>query len=884
MSQKPDINYKNKKQLLSQSITESFSSSDGEKNETIYNQINDSSLSEDPNDEYPLDEDSVLRKRRENPKNDLKSNIVNITQISRNNAKLASFAKQNILTAKKKNDKKIPNDEKVKEIPRKTDILISKNKNTKGNFGYKRSISKGNTNSKKTETKFATLNDEGKYNLIEKITVNKGKSGIKKNIKKNNLFSKKFRFGVNNNLTFNPVRAKKLPKNNEKLEERAIVDKENTNSLNTNHGISKNNFQIIKNNNINIINNNLNSSIKEKKTDYINKSLTSNENINFTKLDITKLSLNPSLVKIEDNQNINNSPLNKQNNNNQFPAQINQENIINNHNEYFSPRLTVLSKEIENEKMILNQKLTLINSQSNIFQNYHNIFPEQLNKTQNNTFIAKLPLTNRIKLFKDINNNMTTRHSVSPIPNMKINYYEDKNSKLFNNVNNMNYINNENNMNILNIANNITEVNKINEFGNGIICLRNPNINSNNNKINNRKNIGNFNDIKLDNSDNRNNLTFGPNQLYNQGQMNTSRMMINNINNHFNITIPNLVDNNILLQTQNNKNWINPLVPYYQPNTYNTQSIQPNINNPQIPWIKNYGLSTLAGKDITGNHKTNQDSFVFKAKINQINDFNIFGVLDGHGPEGHFVSKYASEFIPSFLMNHPEIKNLNETEQIYQKLKDNNFQIITQAFIETDNRLRNVNFNAFESGSTCVLIIHIGSHIICANTGDSRAIVVFNENANNNINEFQCLPLSIDFKPEIREEANRIFMNGGEVRKMRNEYGQFVGPYRVWARGENYPGLAMSRSIGDLKGKNIGVIPDPGILEYKLCEKTKYIVVCSDGVWEFLNNEKVRDIGKRFYLENNPNGFCQELINQSLKLWEQNDIVVDDITAVAAFF
>ena len=317
----------------------------------------------------------------------------------------------------------------------------------------------------------------------------------------------------------------------------------------------------------------------------------------------------------------------------------------------------------------------------------------------------------------------------------------------------------------------------------------------------------------------------------------------------------------------------------------NQKNIEYNFNKfDSNGWVKNYGILTLPGKDISGEQKINQDSFVFKTKINNVKDFNIFGVLDGHGPEGHFVSKFTSEFIPSLLSNHPEIKPLTDPEKIYKKLKDNNCRIIIKTFIEADNQLKKVSFDATESGCTCVLIIHIGSHIICANTGDSRAIVVFGESNDNNINYYQHEPLSIDCKPEIPQEAKRIIMNGGEVRQMKNELGEGVGPYRVWAKDGNYPGLAMSRSIGDLKGKNIGVIPDPSILEYDLCTKTKYIVACSDGVWEFLNNENVRDIGKKYYINNNPSGFCHELVSQSLNLWEKNDIVVDDITAVVAFF
>ena len=43
-------------------------------------------------------------------------------------------------------------------------------------------------------------------------------------------------------------------------------------------------------------------------------------------------------------------------------------------------------------------------------------------------------------------------------------------------------------------------------------------------------------------------------------------------------------------------------------------------------------------------------------------------------------------------------------------------------------------------------------------------------------------------------------------------------------------------------------------------------------------------MGKQFYNTNDPNGFCQALVNQALYLWEANDEVVDDITAVVAFF
>ena len=295
----------------------------------------------------------------------------------------------------------------------------------------------------------------------------------------------------------------------------------------------------------------------------------------------------------------------------------------------------------------------------------------------------------------------------------------------------------------------------------------------------------------------------------------------------------------------------------------------------------------MPGKNASGKTKINQDSFIFKTNINNIKEFNIFGVLDGHGPDGHFVSEFVSEIIPSQLINHPEIKKLTKPKDIYKKFKENNCKIITQAFISADKKLQNMEFDTSESGCTRCLIIHIGKHIMCANTGDSRSIVIYDESDDinsKNLNFFNVSSLSIDSKPELPKEMDRIIAAGGEISQLKDKFGEGVGPFRVWAKGKDYPGLAMSRSIGDLKAKKVGVIPNPGILEYELNETTKYIVVCSDGVWEFLENETVMNIGKKYYLKNNPSGFSQELVNEALKEWQKNETIVDDITAVVAFF
>ena len=119
---------------------------------------------------------------------------------------------------------------------------------------------------------------------------------------------------------------------------------------------------------------------------------------------------------------------------------------------------------------------------------------------------------------------------------------------------------------------------------------------------------------------------------------------------------------------------------------------------------------------------------------------------------------------------------------------------------------------------------------------------------------------------------------------MKNELGKGVGPYRVWVKSQDYAGLAMSRSIGNLKVKAVGIIAVPGILEYDLKEKTKFIVIASDGVQEFLKKEDIVEIGKIFYLDTNTNALCHQIVDTSVADWREKDVIVDDIMVVFMLF
>ena len=49
----------------------------------------------------------------------------------------------------------------------------------------------------------------------------------------------------------------------------------------------------------------------------------------------------------------------------------------------------------------------------------------------------------------------------------------------------------------------------------------------------------------------------------------------------------------------------------------------------------------------------------------------------------------------------------------------------------------------------------------------------------------------------------------------------------------------MSRSIGDNMSKKLGVIATPEITELEFSFEDKFIVIASDGIWDFLTNSRV---------------------------------------------
>ena len=272
--------------------------------------------------------------------------------------------------------------------------------------------------------------------------------------------------------------------------------------------------------------------------------------------------------------------------------------------------------------------------------------------------------------------------------------------------------------------------------------------------------------------------------------------------------------------------------------------------------------------------KYNQDNFFVYNNINDEINKLFIGVCDGHGILGHDVSKYLISHLPSNLN-----KALKKTRK-YIRDKNNLYKTMKEVFIKTNKELCNNDLIDTQfSGSTCVTIILTKNQIISANVGDSRAVMGRYING-----EWINIDLTKDQKPDNPEEKARIIKNGGRIESYKDENGNDFGPKRVWLKNADIPGLAMARSFGDEVAASVGTISEPEIEYFDITEEDKFIILASDGIWEFISSRECVNMVKDYYLKKDLKGCLKYLLNESSKRWIKEEEAIDDITCVLIFF
>ncbi|OMJ96243.1 hypothetical protein SteCoe_206 [Stentor coeruleus] len=224
----------------------------------------------------------------------------------------------------------------------------------------------------------------------------------------------------------------------------------------------------------------------------------------------------------------------------------------------------------------------------------------------------------------------------------------------------------------------------------------------------------------------------------------------------------------------------------------------------------------------------------------------IFGVFDGHG--GKEVAEFVSRHFCAEIVTLRSFKEGN----FEQALKDTFLRM--DELIKTTEGLKEViriakdlpdNYpvqadpSLLMAGCTAVVALICRNTLYVANAGDSRCVLN---------REGRAIEMSIDHKPDLPQERDRIIRAGGMV-----EDGRVMG------------NLNLSRSIGDLEYKKNASIPAkdqmisayPDVKIEELGLRDEFLVLACDGVWDMLTSQEcVNFVSQR--IKNKPLGTIAE--------------------------
>jgi serine/threonine protein phosphatase PrpC len=130
-----------------------------------------------------------------------------------------------------------------------------------------------------------------------------------------------------------------------------------------------------------------------------------------------------------------------------------------------------------------------------------------------------------------------------------------------------------------------------------------------------------------------------------------------------------------------------------------------------------------------------------------------------------------------------------------------------------------------------------------------------------------AIALSRDHKPDEIDEAARVIAAGGRIEPYQDEEGNSLGPARVWLKYQDMPGLAMTRSLGDTVAASVGVISEPEIVGFDVTTDDKFLIIGSDGIFEFVSNEDAVRIVVPYYVVRDAKGACEALAREARRRW-----------------
>jgi serine/threonine protein phosphatase PrpC len=233
--------------------------------------------------------------------------------------------------------------------------------------------------------------------------------------------------------------------------------------------------------------------------------------------------------------------------------------------------------------------------------------------------------------------------------------------------------------------------------------------------------------------------------------------------------------------------------------------------------------------------------------------YTLYGLVNGHGQAQitHQLCKFIAEEMPRAIFRSAHF------------VKGDVPGALNKAF----HRVHHKGIESVDcrfSGAACTVLLLSPDTVWVAHVGDCKVVLGVPDSLPN-AEEYHFCPVALtkEHRLALQGEFDRIVKSGGEVRRLANDHS-----HRTFMKNEDWPGLTMTRAIGDRVGHHIGVIHQPtiGVLRKSDLPPGAFFAVASGGLWATMSERTVVNWVGRYFQDANEAAKC--LTEEATKRWE----------------
>ncbi|KDD75363.1 protein phosphatase 2C [Helicosporidium sp. ATCC 50920] len=308
-----------------------------------------------------------------------------------------------------------------------------------------------------------------------------------------------------------------------------------------------------------------------------------------------------------------------------------------------------------------------------------------------------------------------------------------------------------------------------------------------------------------------------------------------------------------------------------------TSKAPPNLGGPAL--VISHKVDTRKGCYPNDPDRPSEDAYCAVEELGGHPGVHLYGVFDGHGPEGRACSSFVAKKLPEALAADSSL------------MKDPSRSLV-RAIHGVDSALRKSRFDDIHSGCTACVALVVGDRVLVGNVGDSRAVAA--RVIKPGSGELQAEDLSEDHTPFRKDEFERVTKAGAfvmtleQLEREQRVFSCYVDPEgfdgdppRLWDSTGVFPGTAFTRSIGDHGAAHVGIVADAEIKTVSLSRDMPMLLLATDGIWEFVSSQRAMDIMSR---PGRRSARIESLVEEACRIWMEREGRTDDIAVVAVFF